>query len=214
MLPMSEPQAGRQRDRVRTEQKLVEAAIGIIRERGFAALGVNAVAERAGVSKVLIYRYFGDLDGLYRAVAEAVDPLQSRAAQRMLEDIDAAASVQDIIRRMVRDLHAALSDDELSKQLLIWELNHENAITRAFSASRERTGLELTERLRTTLAARHDLGNLDVNALLALVTAGVFYLTLRSDSVDRFNGVEISTAEGWDRLAGTVARLVAEPGRA
>jgi AcrR family transcriptional regulator len=209
---MSDSPTGRQRDRGRTERKLVEAAIGIIREEGFAGLGVNAVAERAGVSKVLIYRYFGDLDGLYRAVAEAVDPLQSRTAERMLDDIDDDASVEDVVRRMVRDLHAALSVDELTKQLLIWELSHENAITRAFSAARERTGLELTERFRTTLAARDDVGDLDVNALLALLTAGVFYLTLRSERVDSFNGVDIATADGWDRLAGAVARLVAGPG--
>jgi AcrR family transcriptional regulator len=206
---MDEATSGnRQRDRARTTRRLIDAAISIVRERGFEALGVNAVAEHAGVSKVLIYRYFGDLDGLYRAVAEEVDPLQSRAARRMLDGLHSDAPVEEIVRRMISDLHDALKADDLTKQLLIWELNHDNAITRAFSASRENTGLELTERMRETLAHRQDLEHVDLNALLAIVTAGVFYLTLRSDSVDTFNGVDIGSPEGWERLAAAVARLL------
>ncbi len=36
-------------------------------------MGVNALAREAGFDKVLIYRYFGDLDGVYRAFAAQSD---------------------------------------------------------------------------------------------------------------------------------------------
>lgn len=51
-------------DKAVTIQRLKEAVRAIVAEEGVEALGVNAVAERAGVSKVLIYRYFGSFDGL------------------------------------------------------------------------------------------------------------------------------------------------------
>ena len=41
------------------------AAVGtmIVRD-GLSAIGVNALAREAGCDKVLIYRYFGDLEGV------------------------------------------------------------------------------------------------------------------------------------------------------
>lgn len=196
------------RDREQTKQKLVDAAIAIIKERGFGEVGVNAVSERAGVSKVLIYRYFGSLEGLFRAVADELDPLQSQAAHRMFSELDPEADLARILQRTIVELHNALKGDELTKNLLTWELSNQNAITEVLSAARERTGLELTEQVRTALSRRSGGEDLDIHALFAIVTAGVFYLTLRSDSVETFNGVDITTEEGWERIAAAVAGLL------
>ncbi len=58
------------RNRPATEQRLLQAVRSILEESGFAHLGINAIAERAGVDKVLIYRYFGGVPGLLAAVGE------------------------------------------------------------------------------------------------------------------------------------------------
>ncbi|HEY8526063.1 MAG TPA: TetR/AcrR family transcriptional regulator [Acidimicrobiales bacterium] len=44
--------------------QLIDAAVGLVDERGLAALGVDDVADAAGVSRSLVYAYFGDRDGL------------------------------------------------------------------------------------------------------------------------------------------------------
>ena len=51
------------RDRERTKARIVDAVCGLLTRSGFRAVGVNAVAEAAGVDKVLIYRYFGEATG-------------------------------------------------------------------------------------------------------------------------------------------------------
>ncbi len=56
-----------ERDREMTETRLIDAVGALIAEDGFEALGVRRVAERAGVNKTLIYRYFDSLDGLILA---------------------------------------------------------------------------------------------------------------------------------------------------
>lgn len=56
------------RNRQQTSNRIVESAIQLIEEDGFAAWGVNAVARSAGVDKVLLYRYFESLDGLLDAI--------------------------------------------------------------------------------------------------------------------------------------------------
>ena len=50
------------------------AAVGaLILRDGLAGVGINALAREAGCDKVLIYRYFGDLDGVYAAYAAQGD---------------------------------------------------------------------------------------------------------------------------------------------
>ena len=205
MSTSSEPA---RRNREATKRRLVRATIDIIREDGFEKLGVNAIAERSGVSKVLIYRYFDGLAGLLRAAADELDPLQSKAAERLMADVPPDAGPGDIIKDVAVGLHEALGEDELTKQLLIWELTHENEVTRVMAAAREDVGLMLTERFSSLLREKHVPAGLDVNALLAVVTAGVFYLTLRSDSVRAYNGVDIQSTEGWQRIGVTLKTLV------
>lgn len=52
------------KDREHTEKRILEAVGSIIENDGFEKIGVNAIAQRAGVSKMLIYRYFGGIDEL------------------------------------------------------------------------------------------------------------------------------------------------------
>ena len=52
------------KNRQATEMTLITAVNDIIEESGFEGLGINAVAAKAKVSKMLIYRYFNSLDGL------------------------------------------------------------------------------------------------------------------------------------------------------
>lgn len=56
------------RNRPATEQKIRNAAADLLREEGFPAYGLNVVARRAKVDKVLIYRYFSNAHGLLASV--------------------------------------------------------------------------------------------------------------------------------------------------
>lgn len=57
-------------NRPATESRFIQAATRILRDEGFAGWGINPIARTAGADKVLIYRYFGDLNGLLAAVVE------------------------------------------------------------------------------------------------------------------------------------------------
>ncbi len=46
-------------DRDATESRLITAVGQMIEENGFEKIGINAVAAKSGVSKILRYRYFG-----------------------------------------------------------------------------------------------------------------------------------------------------------
>ena len=52
------------KNREKTEEKILEAVGSIVESEGFEKLGINTIALKANISKMLIYRYFGGLEGL------------------------------------------------------------------------------------------------------------------------------------------------------
>ncbi|MGW3498738.1 TetR/AcrR family transcriptional regulator [Streptomyces sp. NPDC001020] len=66
----SAAQPARRRDAVATREAILAAAVVEFTEHGYARAGVRQIAERAGVTAMMINRYFGSKEGLF---AEAVD---------------------------------------------------------------------------------------------------------------------------------------------
>jgi AcrR family transcriptional regulator len=60
----------RKRRKEARPSELLEAALGLFVERGFAATRLEDVATRAGVSKGTLYLYFENKDALFKAVIE------------------------------------------------------------------------------------------------------------------------------------------------
>ena len=54
------------------EDQIVAVAIGEFAEHGYATASMVTIAQRAGISKPLIYQYFGSKDGLYLACLHSV----------------------------------------------------------------------------------------------------------------------------------------------
>lgn len=50
--------------------RLIRAVGETLAEYGYQGLGLNKIALRAGVSKPMVYRYFGGLNGLLKAYIE------------------------------------------------------------------------------------------------------------------------------------------------
>jgi AcrR family transcriptional regulator len=66
------------------ERQMLEVAERAFAERGFHAASVDAIAEGAGISKPMVYAYFGSKEGLYRGCME-----QARA--RLFDAVGQAA---------------------------------------------------------------------------------------------------------------------------
>jgi AcrR family transcriptional regulator len=66
------------------ERQMLEVAERAFAERGFHAASVDAIAEAAGISKPMVYAYFGSKEGLYRGCME-------QARRRLFEAVGEAA---------------------------------------------------------------------------------------------------------------------------
>jgi AcrR family transcriptional regulator len=187
------------RDREATKERLLEAAVEVLSTKGFDSLGVNAVAERAGVSKVLIYRYFGSLEGLLEEVGRRLDPASIGAMEKLVERrLREGASVPEVLEESLFELQARLEKDPLTQALLVWELSTENELTRSFARVREEAGERLNRVIRRHLPKESDI---DLEAVIAILSGGMYYLGLRRRFVSSYNEVPLNKDEGWKRLA-------------
>lgn len=120
----------RKRSRANTEQRFQDAVIELLAESGCAHLGVNLVAERAGFDKVLIYRYFGDLNGLLQRVAEnrtwlpGADELPTNVSDKP----------EETLRELARQVSRRVRADAATHQLCIWRHAVKNPLTEQLSA--------------------------------------------------------------------------------
>src|SRR3954453_10132944 len=75
------PQKRRAEHQAETRQRIIEAAVALHLERGPAQTSINAIAERAGVNRVTVYRHLPDARTLLEACsahARALNPPPGR----------------------------------------------------------------------------------------------------------------------------------------
>ena len=65
-----------------SREKLLEAAIALIGESGYAATGIGAICARAGLAKTALYHHFGSKEGLLAEVIEHVETGWIEALQK------------------------------------------------------------------------------------------------------------------------------------
>ena len=199
--PGSEPSEpvidGRRARRLRTEERLIAVVGELLAEGGVAALGVNAIAARAEVEKVLIYRYFSGLEGLTAAYAArgdfwpTVDEILGKKRE-VLAQTDHAKIVSETLGRYAR----ALRKRPVTLDLLGWECAHHNSLTKALETVREARTLEL---MQVVAEAGVPLEG-GLAELTALFGAAINYLLVRSRNLRVFGGTAVKSDADWTAL--------------
>jgi len=86
-----------------TRLRILEAAQGEFAEHGLAGARVDAIAERAGANKRMIYAHFGSKDELWLAVLERVYVAKRRAEQALpLAELAPADAIAELVRFNLR----------------------------------------------------------------------------------------------------------------
>lgn len=196
MVTKSKPQSkARLRDRAQTEKDILDAVGRLIQRDGLSGVGINALAREAGADKVLIYRYFGDLDGLYRAYAERGDFWWT--VEEMLASAEGAATLADALKAGLRFHAAEMRKRPVTLAVIAAEPANRTALAIALEEVRERRTLELMKEM----AARREIPEqVDLPAVTALLGAGIDYLLARALQIRVFGGVGIKTEEDWERI--------------
>ena len=142
---------------------------------------------------MLIYRYFGGLEGLLAAWAKDND-FYTLAYQAYSERVTKAESSEDIIKLtqtvLLKQLNF-LRTNKLMQELLAWD-------------ERERNGFKLQEELEKKLGKESK----DVRMFITILIASINYIVLATRQYRIFNGIDFSNPEAWELCKQTIYKYI------
>ncbi|WP_375569172.1 TetR/AcrR family transcriptional regulator [Ahrensia marina] len=113
------PAQSQKRDAARSKRAILDASLIEFSTYGHAGARIDMIAERAGVSKPLIYSYFGDKDQLYAAaLREAYVQIREGERDLDLDHKDPETAIRDLVDFTLRHF--------MQKPWFISMLNTEN----------------------------------------------------------------------------------------
>ena len=200
------PRPRERRDRQQTEEQIVRAFETVLLRDGVEGLGVNAVAHEAGVNKVLIYRYFGDLPGLARHWV-GNSSFWPTPLELIGNDPDAFEKlpVRDRVRTVMCNYVDAIRARPQTVEMLAAELMAPSDITRAFADALVRPGKGVADFIRL------DTNETDITDqvwnLIFMVNGLASYLAIRERNNPTYLGMDLHDDESWAFLRNTVAEI-------
>lgn len=187
------------KNRQTTEMNLIKAVDELIEENGFEGLGINAVAAKAGVSKMLIYRYFDSLDGLIAAYIRQYDYWIN-----FDEPLPDQEHIGQFIKEIFKKQIIMLRQSYTLRRLYRWELASNNTFIKELREKREAKGIWLVDAV--SKLSRHS--QKETAAMASIITAAISYLSLLEENCPVFNGINIQTEKGWKELEEGINILV------
>ena len=203
MARYRQPIASR-RDPEETKARILDALARIILRDGLSAVGINALAREAKCDKVLIYRYFGDLEGIYAAFASSrefwwtVDDLTAGIDPRRMSGPDA---MKLFLRRHVE----AVRSRPVTLAVMAEEATNRTPLVVALETVREERALALGEWIGTHLKFP---GGIDFAAVALILSSATTYLAVRARKIRVMSGVTIKTDEDWKRIYAALDALI------
>ena len=184
------------RDRQITSRRLISAVGSLLAKKGFKSVGVNAVAREAGVDKVLIYRYFGGLEGLIAAFGKEGDfwPSSLELAGGDLKKFS-QMPMDERLSVFASNFIRSLRKRPLTQAIMAWEIIEPNDLTEELERIREQSIIEFFQ-----MFFLKDEIQIDLQAIIMLIGAAISYLVIRSKNIDLYGGLDLGSDQGWERI--------------
>lgn len=187
------------RDRQATERRLLKTVGEMIAENGFEKIGINAVANCSGVSKVLIYRYFGSVEGLMAAYIRQHD-FWINFSLELPDRSQLPLFLKTMFRRQIEQLRS----NPVLKRLYRWELSSENEMIVKIREQRERTGLKLIEKVSRLTGFPEK----EIAVMASILTASITYLVMLEEFCPVYNGIALDGDSGWEQINEGIETLI------
>lgn len=180
-----------ERDREATEKRLLDTIGKMIAEDGFEKIGINAIATQSNVSKILIYRYFGSVEGLMAAYIKQYDfwlnfPLEYPNREEL----------PLFVKRMFQGQIEQLRNNPTLKRLYRWELSCNNDMIVKLREQREKVGVNLVK----IVSELTGYPQKEIAVMASLLTASITYLVMLEDFCPIYNGIPLNENSGWEQI--------------
>ena len=188
-----------ERDRETTERRLLDTIGQMINESGFEKIGINAVANQSGVSKILIYRYFGSVEGLMAAYIRQHDFWIN-----FLQELPDRNQLQAFLKNMFKEQIEQLRSNPTLKRLYRWELSSDNEMIVKLREQREKAGMQRLAKISELTGYPQE----ELAPLATLLTASITYLVMLEEFCPVYNGIPLNNDTGWRQIIQGIDTLI------
>lgn len=190
------------RNRALTEQRLVDTVGQIVSEEGIEGVRINRVAKRSGVNKILIYRYFGGINGLREAYIKQSKPVVA------LPSLDVSALRQapldvffETFCEYVIDEYRLLRQNPQAQAVLKANLLNHDAIPSLLTTETAQQYRIMIDELAATLGTKYG------RSFAAVINSSMTLLTFLSQQQRTAFGFDLGTDAAWNDIEITVRHL-------
>lgn len=196
------------KDKEHTMQKLLEAVGIILKEQGFAGIGVNKVARQAGVDKRLIYRYFGSFDNLITEFISTKDywlTVVSTTSSKLSEANN--INLNNLVVFLLEKQFDSLYHNRILRQIMLWGISeHDHPSMTKIIRDREKLGQFVLQKIDNHLSK----SGVRYRSVAAILIAGISYLTLHAHANNgTYCGIDLNDELGQLEIKNAI-RLINE----
>ena len=163
-----------------TREQLLEAAVDLLRERGYAGLSIAALCARADVAPTSIYWHFGNKAGLMAAVLGRIG---GGYVERIRAEVAAAKGPEERLDRLIAGIRALVTTQPLGSLTgvaIVGEGRHVTSELRdALRSARQREIEVIAGDFSTALGGQPEAG--ETLAILTLACSNYAALSYRMD---------------------------------
>lgn len=177
-----EPHAARQRRKEARPQELLDAALELFVEKGFAATRTDEVAQRAGVSKGTLYLYYPSKEELFKAV------VRQNIASLIAEGKEAVAQFQgttsELLAYLMREWWTRVGSTRAAgiHKIIIAEVRNFPELAQFYADEVIQPAHRLFEGVVRRGMARGEFRAVDTGAVAHAVMAPMIFLMLHKHS--------------------------------
>ena len=117
-----------------TRQKILDASSAVFAEEGFAGARVDAIAQRAGVNKAMLYYHIGDKQALY---SEVLNRNFGRIEEALKDNLRDEGSASDRLRTVITIVESAIAANP----------DHARIVLREFASGSSNLPAEILQRM-------------------------------------------------------------------
>ncbi len=199
---------GATNDKERSKQKLIEAVGTVIKTKGYAGLGATNIGKCAGLSKRLIYLYFGTVDKLVETYIRNQDYWVAAAGNA--GELIAQSTGEDtkkILETLLVNQLDYFSNAEEMQKIVLWQISQRSQIMFEICEEREQLGKVFFD-----LADPYfENTNVDLRAVAGLLVAGIYYMVLHAKSNDSlFCQIDVNTDDGLKRIKKAISEILSD----
>lgn len=184
------------------DQDILRSISSIVLEQGVAGVNFKEVSRRSRTEISVLIRRFKDEAGMIRCYTRQFDYFINDALKFPTEASE-RPEPSELFRMLAERFEKSLHHNKEMQEIMKWELLVNSKSTRQSAGKREVT---LSEVLGSIVAPISD-EKVNPNALLAVLVAGLYYLTLREER-STFCGIEFHTKKGRALLVDTLVTVV------